>query len=168
MCERIDAGEKGLTFVMTPKTRTRRLGMGIRLVDRLTQWVYRLSAGRLGERELRYSMLLLQTTGRRTGKARTHTLLYARDGERLVVCASNHGAPEHPAWYLNLQANPRVHVQIGRTRQEMLAETAIGEERRRLWQMLLQVWPRYASYQAGISREIPVVLLKPLPSPEHG
>lgn len=147
---------------MKPKTKTRRLGMGIRAVDRITQWVYRLSAGRLGEREARYRMLLLQTTGRRSGKPRTHTLLYARDGERLVVCASNHGAPEHPAWYLNLQANPRVLVQTGRTRREMLAETTSGAERQRLWQMLLAVWPRYASYQAGISREIPVVILKPL------
>jgi deazaflavin-dependent oxidoreductase (nitroreductase family) len=134
--------------------------MGIRAIDKATQWVYHLSAGRLGERELRYSMLLLQTVGRRSGQARTHTLLYVRDGERLIVCASNHGAPQHPAWYLNLQANPRVHVQVGRAHLEMLAETASGAERQRLWQMLHKAWPRYASYQAGISREIPVVILR--------
>ena len=149
---------------MKTRARPRRLGMSIRLVDRITQWVYRLSAGRLGERELSYSMLLLQTVGRRSGKGRTHTLLYVRDGERLIVCASNNGAPQHPAWYLNLQANPRVHVQIGRAQRKMLAETASGAERQRLWQMLLKVWPRYASYQADISREIPVVILKPFPS----
>lgn len=147
---------------MNTRKKPRRLGMGIRAVDKVTQWVYRLSAGRLGQRELSYSMLLLQTVGRRTGKARTHTLLYVRDGEHLIVCASNHGAPQHPAWYLNLQANPRVQVQIGRVQQEMLAEMADGEERQRLWQLLLKVWLPYARYQADISREIPVVILKPL------
>jgi deazaflavin-dependent oxidoreductase (nitroreductase family) len=138
--------------------------LGIRALDTITLWVYRVSGGRLGERELNYSMLLLQTVGRRSGQPHTHTLLYIRDGERLIVCASFFGAAQHPAWYLNLQANPRVYVQVGRTRQEMLAETASGAERERLWQMLLKVWPPYARYQAGITREIPVVVLKPLPS----
>lgn len=136
--------------------------LGIRALDTVTLWVYRVSGGRLGERELNYSMLLLQTVGRRSGQPHTHTLLYIRDGERLIVSASFFGAAQHPAWYLNLQANPRVHVQIGRRHQEMLAETAGGAERQRLWQMLLQVWPPYASYQTAISREIPVVILKPL------
>ena len=110
--------------------------LGIRALDTVTLWVYRVSGGRLGERELNYSMLLLQTVGRRSGQPRTHTLLYIRDGERLIVCASFFGAAQHPAWYLNLQANPRVHVQTGRVRREMIAETATGAERERLWQML--------------------------------
>ena len=140
----------------------------IQIADKGTQLAYRLSGGRLGEKQLKYSMLLLHTTGRKTGELRTHALLYIRDGANLIVCASNYGAPRHPAWYLNLQANPYARVQAGRVRQEVIAETAGPQERERLWQMLLSVRPQFASYQAVTSREIPIVILKPLPafSPE--
>ena len=79
--------------------------------DRFTQVLYKVSGGWLGERQLSYSMLLLHTIGRKTGQTRTHALLYFRDGENLVVCASNNGSPRLPAWYLNLQAQPRVRIQ---------------------------------------------------------
>ncbi len=135
--------------------------------DRFTQVLYRVSGGWLGERQLSYSMLLLHTIGRKTGQRRTHTLLYIRDGENLVVCASNNGSPQLPAWYLNLQAQPRVSIQHGRTQREVIAETVGPEERERLWQKLLKVRPQYADYQKYTSREFPVVILKPLPATEQ-
>src|SRR5690242_13563606 len=132
--------------------------------DKLTQLAYRATNGRLGERQLRYSMLLLHTIGRKSGKRRTHTLLYFRDGEDLVICASNNGAPRPPAWYLNLLANPRVHIQHGRVKREVMAETAGPEERERLWQRLLAVRPQFADYQHNTSRVFPLIRLKPLPA----
>ena len=132
--------------------------------DKITQFLYWATSGRLGERQLRYSMLLLHTVGRKTGKRRTHTLLYIRDGENLVVCASNNGTPQPPAWYLNLEANPRVRIQHGRVQREVIAETVTPEEKERLWQMLLKVRPQYADYQKITSRVFPLVLLKPLPA----
>jgi F420H(2)-dependent quinone reductase len=141
--------------------------------DKITQFLYWTTGGRLGERQLSYSMLLLHTIGRKTGKRRTHTLLYYRDGDNLVVCGSNNGSPRPPAWYLNLQANPRVRIQHGRIKQEVIAETANPEERERLWQMLLKVRPQFADYQKSTSRVFPIVLLKPLhggkgASPDQG
>jgi deazaflavin-dependent oxidoreductase (nitroreductase family) len=136
--------------------------------DKITQFLYWTTGGRLGERQLSYSMLLLHTIGRKTGKRRTHTLLYFRDGDNLVVCASNNGSPRLPAWYLNLQANPRVRIQHGRIKQEVIAETAGPEEREHLWQMLLKVRPQFADYQKATSRVFPMILLKPLPAGEGG
>ena len=131
--------------------------------DKFTQFLYWATDGRLGERQLSYSMLLLHAIGRKTGKRRTHALLYFRDGDNLVVCASNNGSPRLPAWYLNLQATPRVRIQHGRVQREVIAETADPQERERLWQMLLKVRPQFADYQKATSRVFPIVLLKPLP-----
>ena len=134
------------------------------VADQITQFLYWVTGGRLGERQLSYSMLLLHTIGRKTGKKRTHTLLYFWDGDNLVVCASNNGSPQPPAWYLNLQANPLVRIQHGRIKQEVIAETAGTEERERLWQMMLKVRHQFADYQKATSRVFPMVFLKPLPS----
>jgi deazaflavin-dependent oxidoreductase (nitroreductase family) len=136
--------------------------------DKFTQFLYWATDGRLGERQLSYSMLLLHTIGRKSGKRRTHALLYFRDGDNLVVCASNNGSPQPPAWYLNLQANPHVRIQHGRIQRGVIAETAGPEERERLWQMLLKVRPQFADYQKATSRVFPIVLLKPLPAGESG
>jgi len=136
--------------------------------DKFTQFLYSATGGRLGERQLSYSILLLHTIGRKSGKRRTHALLYFRDGDNLVVCASNNGSSQLPAWYLNLQANPRVRIQHGRIQREVIAETAGLEERERLWQMLLKVRPQFADYQKATSRVFPIVLLKPLPAGESG
>ena len=134
--------------------------------DKFTQFLYWATGGWLGEKQLSYSMLLLHTVGRKTGKKRTHTLLYIRDGENLVVCASNNGSTKLPAWYLNLRATPRVRIQHGRISREVIAETVGPEERKRLWQMLLKVRPQYADYQKYTNRVFPIVILKPLPAGE--
>src|ERR1700730_10507144 len=123
--------------------------------DRFTQFLYRATGGLLGEKQLSYSVLLLHTIGRKTGKKRTHALLYFRDGENLVICASNNGSPQPPAWYLNLQATPRVHIQHGRIRREVFAETAGPEERERLWQRLLKVRPQFADYRNLLRANFP-------------
>ncbi len=135
--------------------------------DKLTQFVYWATSGRLGERQLRYSMLLLHTIGRKSGKRRTHTLLYFRDGEDLVICASNNGAPQPPAWYLNLLENPRVYIQHGQIKREVIAETVGPAERERLWQRLLEVRPQFADYQQNTSRVFPLIRLKPLPAEQR-
>jgi len=132
--------------------------------DKFTQVVYWATNGRLGERQLRYSMLLLHTIGRKSGKRRTHTLLYIKDGDDLVICASNNGSPQPPAWYLNLLATPRVAVQHGRIRREVMAEIVGPQDRERLWQRMLAVRPQYADYQKTTSRMFPLIRLKPLPA----
>lgn len=129
--------------------------------DRATRLVYALTAGWLGERQLSYRMLLLHTTGRKTGRTRTHTLLYVNDGAAMVVCASNNGQPRHPAWYWNLQGNPHARVQAGRRRYEVVAQLASGEQYERLWQLLLAVRPQYAEYRTRTTREFPIVILQP-------
>jgi deazaflavin-dependent oxidoreductase (nitroreductase family) len=104
--------------------------------------------------------LLLTTTGRKSGAALTLPLIYGRDGERAVIVASRGGAPDHPAWYKNLAAQPRVGVQIAADKFAATARTATGEERARLWRAMAKIWPAYDEYQAKTTREIPVVVLE--------
>lgn len=133
----------------------------INFADQATQFVYRVTDGRIGGKQLKYSMLVLSTVGRKSGQARTHTLLYVRDGENMVVCASNNGHHQHPGWYWNLKANPQARVQAGRQRYKVIAEMAAGEEYARLWQKLLAVRPQYAEYRTRTTRVFPIVILKP-------
>ena len=105
--------------------------------------------------------LLLTTTGRKSGAQLTLPLIYGRDGESAVIVASRGGAPDHPAWYENLAANPRVRVQIAAEKFSASARTAAGAERARLWQSMAKIWPAYDEYQAKATpREIPVVVLE--------
>lgn len=133
----------------------------MRLADVGTHVAYRISGGRVGERQLSYSILLLHTVGRKTGKVRTHALLYIRDGGDFVVAASNFGSARHPAWYVNLRANPSARIQVGQASCEVTARTASEQERERLWPRFLAVRPQYADYQAATSRKIPLVILTP-------
>ena len=108
--------------------------------------------------------LLLTTVGRKTGEALTLPLIYGRTGDAYVVIASKGGAPAHPAWYLNLAANPEVGVQVMAERFTARARTASGAERTALWQMMVGVYHPYEKYQAATAREIPVVVLDRLPT----
>jgi deazaflavin-dependent oxidoreductase (nitroreductase family) len=103
--------------------------------------------------------LLLTTTGRRTGTRRRTALIYGRSGDGYVVVASKGGAPEHPAWYLNLEADPAVEVQVKDEVFAATARTATGEERATLWARLVAIWPAYEGYATRTDREIPVVVL---------
>jgi deazaflavin-dependent oxidoreductase (nitroreductase family) len=104
--------------------------------------------------------LLLTTTGRKSGEARTLPLIYGKDGARYVIVASRGGAPDHPGWYKNLAARPEVRLQVAADKFGARASTAKGAERARLWQVMTKVWPAYDEYQKKTSREIPVVVLE--------
>ena len=106
------------------------------------------------------SVLLLTTTGRRTGERRTVPLIYAEDGDRYVIVASKGGAPAHPGWYRNLVKTPDVELQVLDDVFPAHARTAEGEERERLWATVNEVWPHYAEYQTRTERIIPVVVLE--------
>jgi deazaflavin-dependent oxidoreductase (nitroreductase family) len=121
--------------------------------------LYRLSGGRIGSHVAGLPVLLLTTTGRNTGKRRTVPLSYFDDGGVPVVIGSKGGAPRHPAWYLNLQAEPEVEVQIGREHRRLRARRASPEEAARLWPLILERAPGYARYRARTRREIPLVFL---------
>jgi deazaflavin-dependent oxidoreductase (nitroreductase family) len=107
----------------------------------------------------RDGLLLLTTTGARSGRTRTTPMMFHRDGDRLLVIASNIGAPKHPDWYANLVADPHVVVEVGAERFEAAAVPLTGSERGRLWAMLKESYPFFAEHQAKTSREIPVVAL---------
>jgi len=105
------------------------------------------------------SILLLTTTGRKSGKEITMPLIFGEDGGSQVLVASRGGAPEHPGWYLNLEANPEVGVQVKADTFRARARTAEGEERERLWKAMNEIWPHYDEYQTKTTRQIPVVVL---------
>ncbi|MBA3373453.1 MAG: nitroreductase family deazaflavin-dependent oxidoreductase [Actinomycetota bacterium] len=104
-------------------------------------------------------LVLLTTVGRKTGQRRTTPMMFHRDGDRLLVIASNVGAPEHPQWYRNLLANPRVTVEVGNQTYDAVAAPTESEERARLWAMLKQTYPFFADHEASTDRAIPVVAL---------
>jgi deazaflavin-dependent oxidoreductase (nitroreductase family) len=106
------------------------------------------------------TILLLTTTGRKSGEKRTAPLIYAKDGDRYVIVASKGGAPEHPGWYLNLDKTPDVEVQVKGDVFRARARTATGEERERLWRLANTVWKQYDDYAKRTQREIPVVVLE--------
>ena len=132
------------------------------LFSRLHAALYRLSGGRLGGHFAKGApVLLLTTTGRTSGKRRTTPLLYVEDAGRYIIIASVGGAPKHPAWYLNLQADPAASIQIGKRTIAVTASTAPAEERARLWLLATTMYAGYDGYQAKTEREIPVVILAP-------
>lgn len=106
------------------------------------------------------TVLILTTTGRRTGESRSTPLIYGKRANDYVVVASKGGAEEHPAWYLNLLAQPEVTVQVRGDRFTARAHTATAEEKPELWRMMTERWPAYQEYQRKTNREIPVVVLE--------
>jgi deazaflavin-dependent oxidoreductase (nitroreductase family) len=140
----------------------------MQLIAKAVLWVhitlYRLTNGRIGGKFIAGSpILLLTTTGRRTGKQRTRPVAYVRDGDRFVLCASNGGSPRHPGWYHNLCATSRAEVQVGPEQLAVSAKTADPTERSRLFPRFVQMYKGYAGYEHKTSRQIPLVVL----TPEH-
>lgn len=125
----------------------------------LHRLLYSMTRGRIGRRLVNNDMLLLSTIGRNTGNKHTVPLLYLRDGSDIVVIASWGGRNAHPEWYLNLQANPRVSIQIDGHQQPVTAATADRRRRTRLWPMVIEAYDGYSQYQSKTDREIPVVIL---------
>ena len=105
--------------------------------------------------------LLLTTTGRSSGEPYTTPLIYREDGDDYIVVASKGGAPDHPDWYLNLQADPEVEIQVGADVMPATARTVEGVDRDRLWHHMVEVWPDYDEYAEKTDRHIPVVALSP-------
>ena len=105
--------------------------------------------------------LILTVIGRRSGKSHIHGLIYGEFDGRFVIVGSKGGAPDHPAWYLNLLANPDVHVQIRERKFLARARVAAGEERAELWALMSELYGGYADVQKLTEREFPVVVLEP-------
>jgi deazaflavin-dependent oxidoreductase (nitroreductase family) len=105
--------------------------------------------------------LVLTTTGRKSGEPRKFALIFGKDGDDYLLVASKGGAPEHPGWYLNLEANPEAVVQVKDDVIPVTARTASPEEKARLWPIMLEQWPYYDEYQTKTERDIPVVVLTP-------
>jgi F420H(2)-dependent quinone reductase len=123
--------------------------------------VYRISKGRLGKRVGKAPVLLLTTTGRKSGEARTKPLFYLADGERFVLVASNAGQDHHPSWFVNLQAKPEAAVEVGDRHVPVTARVADESERNALWPRCVEMFSWYASYQRKTERPIPLVILEP-------
>jgi deazaflavin-dependent oxidoreductase (nitroreductase family) len=123
-------------------------------------FLYRRSGGAIGGHAFKSPVLLLTTKGRKSGKLRTVPLLYLKDGNDAVLVASNGGAAKHPLWWLNLQAEPKAEIQIGRASHRVHAEQASQADKLRLWPLLTAMYPPYQRYQDITDRDIPVVVLK--------
>ena len=123
---------------------------------------YKLSRGRIGGKSMGAPVLLLDTVGRKSGQRRTAPLICSEDGENLVIVASKGGVEQHPAWYLNLKANPETTVNWRGEKRSVRARDAEGAERERLWERMVEVYRPYASYQRRTDRQIPVVVLEPV------
>jgi deazaflavin-dependent oxidoreductase (nitroreductase family) len=120
---------------------------------------FRSNAGSVGGFE-GWPLLLLTTTGRRSGQSRVSPLVYSKDGDALVLAASKAGADDHPAWYLNIEADPNVHVEVGGEAYDTVARIADRAERDRLYAAHAELMPNFAEYETKTSRVIPIVVLE--------
>ncbi len=133
----------------------------MRAASRVHTAVYRATGGRVAGEVANLPVLLLTTTGRKTGRKRTTPLLFVRDGDDLVVVASNGGMDWFPAWWLNLQQHAAAVIELGRERRDVTASKAGPERRARLWPAFTGPYPGYLEYEARTAREIPLVILHP-------
>jgi F420H(2)-dependent quinone reductase len=127
----------------------------------VANFVYRISGGRIGGRMNGGDVLLLTTTGRKTGKQRTHPLVYLSKESAYIVIASAAGAPKHPAWFFNVRSNPQAVIQVKDKLINVTAEVADKEKRGELWAWVVSALPSFEQYQQNTKREIPVVILHP-------
>ena len=138
---------------------SRRQAQVLKAWTRLHRWVYRRTNGKVLSRMRGKPTLLLTTTGRRTGRLHTVPLPYLADGDTMIVVGSASGAERHPAWVLNLIANPRVTVQYLADSGPADAEILADAERKAMWERINVEAPWYAGYQQRTSREIPLIRL---------
>jgi len=123
--------------------------------------VYRRTNGRVGAKLLWFPAALITTTGRKSGRPRTTPTLYLDDGDRVILPASFGGRDTDPAWYLNLESNPEVHVQIRSRHLDLRARDATEDERKRYWPRLIRMYPPYRGYRQAADRQIPMVVCEP-------
>jgi deazaflavin-dependent oxidoreductase (nitroreductase family) len=134
---------------------------GLRWTGKFNVPVYRATGGRIGGKVGRAPVLLLTTTGRKSGEPRTAPVLYLADGKNLILINTNAGNAKIPAWSLNLKANPEAEVELGRQRREVRARVAEGEERAELWRKHIEQYAGFDDYEAKLDREISVFVLEP-------
>jgi deazaflavin-dependent oxidoreductase (nitroreductase family) len=132
----------------------------LRRLGKLNVPVYRLTRGRLMGKVGRAPVLLLTSTGRRSGQRRTAPVLYIEDADRLIVIGSNAGSDRAPAWALNLQADPDAEVEIRGERRRVRARVVQGEERSSCWRVMNEQYGGFEHYDANTSRDIPVFVLE--------
>ena len=120
---------------------------------------FRANQGKVGGQMANMPVLLLTTTGAKSGRAITKPLVYTRDGDRIVIIASFAGGPKNPPWYNNLGANPEAMVEVGSERFRVRAAVTAGEERQRLYNRQAEQMPIFAEYQQKTTRQIPVLVL---------
>ncbi|HEU4393889.1 MAG TPA: nitroreductase/quinone reductase family protein [Solirubrobacterales bacterium] len=135
---------------------------GLRWTGKLNTPLYRLSGGRIGGKVGRAPVLLLTTTGRKSGQPRTAPVVYLADGDNVVLINTNAGNAKVPAWSLNLEANPEAEVELGRKRRPVRARVAEGEERADLWRKHVEQFEGFDSYKQKLDREPSVFVLEPL------
>ena len=133
-----------------------------RIFNAIHSILYRATGGKFIGRIQNMSILLMTTTGRKTGKGRTTPLGYFEHDGGYVVIGSNGGADTHPGWFFNLRSNPHATLQIKDKKFEVSAEIATGEEHDQLWSQLIELAPFYDRYRQQARREIPVVILRPV------
>lgn len=133
-----------------------------KLVISLANFLYRRSGGRIGGKMNGGDVLLLTTTGRKTGKQRTLPLIYFMDGLAYVITASAGGAPSNPGWFFNLSSNPHAVIQVKEKQITVMAEIADPDKKRALWTQLVASLPFYEKYRQKTAREIPMVILHPV------
>jgi F420H(2)-dependent quinone reductase len=126
---------------------------------RTAVWLYRRSGGKLGGKMFGAPVLLLTTIGRKSGRSWTVPLMYQTDGDRWVIIASNGGSAKHPAWWLNLRAQPNASIEVGRRSYPVMAIEIAGEDRERLWRQMADMYKGYDGYAQKTSRQLPVVVL---------
>jgi deazaflavin-dependent oxidoreductase (nitroreductase family) len=124
--------------------------------------LYRLSGGRFGARMGWIDVALVEVVGRKSGKLRTVPIACYPHRDSVVVSASNSGMERHPAWYLNMKANPEVMVQLGRERFAAMAEEVPDEEREALWEEIVKINKHQGEYLSNTERRIPLVYLRRL------
>jgi len=134
---------------------------GLRLMGKLNIPVYRATRGRFMGKVGKAPVLLITTTGRKSGQLRTAPVCYLADGDRVIVIGSNAGNRNAPAWALNLEANPDAEVEIGDERRKVLARVAEGEERAELWRKMTDQYSGFDEYQARTDRDIALFVLDP-------
>lgn len=137
------------------------LKLVLKPVSYFNTWLYRTSGGKLGGKVAGAPVMLLITTGRKSGQPRTAPLLYLEDGEDIVVVASQGGMSEDPLWFKNLEANPEAEIEIGKEKRKVRARRATDEEKAAHWPKVTALYSGFDLYQARTERNIPVVILSP-------
>lgn len=123
-------------------------------------WLIHISRGRFGTHMGEQTVLILSTTGRKSGQVRAVPISYFRDGERYFIVASNWAQEKNAAWYFNLKANPRATLEVEGETIPVLAHEAEGEEYTRLWAIAVSLYPTYENYQKSVERRIPIMVFE--------